>query len=262
MPRRSPLKSPPPPSAAWAYFLDFDGTLVELAERPDAAAVDRHLMSIVASLMQATNGAVALISGRAIDDLVSRFGSGVAIAGQHGAERLTSDGRLIGAPVDVAALDSARAFLRCALNDYPALLLEDKGQSLALHYRANRRLAGFAHQVMHAAKARVANDFAICRGKAVVELRWAGRDKGDAIADFLAEAPFQRKRPVFIGDDRTDEAAFALINEMHGVSVKVGPGATTARWRLPDVHAVLRWLSQVGEACTPRAVRSVVHADA
>jgi trehalose 6-phosphate phosphatase len=260
--RRAALPSPPPPSAEWAYFLDFDGTLVELAERPETATTDDDVRAIVAALTQASGGAVALISGRTIADLVARFGAGVPVAGQHGAERLATDGRLFAAPTPDAALDPARDFLRHALAAYPALLLEDKGRSLALHYRASPRLAGFAHHVMKAAHARVASAFSVSRGKCVVELRSSRQDKGDAIAAFMAEPPFARRCPVFIGDDRTDEAGFAYVNAQHGISVKVGPGSTSARYRLSDVRAVRRWLRQAATPHAPQYLQPATHADA
>ena len=252
----------------WAYFLDFDGTLVELVDRPDAARVDADVREILATLTDATGGAVALISGRTIADLEEHFGrSSVLMAGQHGAERISAQGQRLAPAIAPSALDAAREFLRRVLPTHKRLLLEDKGQSLALHYRLAPTMASFAHQAMRAAQHRAPDGFVVTTGKCVVELRMGDRDKGDAIADYRREMPFQHRRPVFIGDDHTDEAGFEMINQLDGLSVKVGPGASSAQWRLADVAAVRRWLGQVANQERPTVGARIpqspmMHADA
>jgi trehalose 6-phosphate phosphatase len=95
---------------------------------------------------------------------------------------------------------------------------------------------------MHKAQALLGDQYSVHRGKRVVELTPAGKDKGLAIQAFMRESPFRRKRPVFIGDDVTDEHGFAMVNRLGGDAIKVGPGATSAGWRFPSVSAVLGWL--------------------
>lgn len=241
-----PGSAPPTPSSRWAYFLDFDGTLVELAESPGAARVDSCVRDILSLLVSSTHGAVALVSGRAIQDLRDRFRfDALPMAGQHGAERRDASGAVHESDVAPGELDAARERLARLLHTHPTLLLEDKGRSLAVHYRRSPALASPVRAAMREALALVDERFAITEGKCVVELRLRHRDKGVAIAEFMQEAPFRDRRPVFIGDDRTDEAGFAMINAMFGISVKVGPGATVAQWRLPNVDAVRHWLRQV-----------------
>jgi trehalose 6-phosphate phosphatase len=129
-----------------------------------------------------------------------------------------------------------------AVNNRSGLLLEDKSVSLALHYRQVPRLAGFAHRLAGDLVAQTRGRFKLQPGKRVVEIKPAGRDKGTAIADYMREAPFHGRLPVFLGDDATDEYGFTVVNRFGGLSVKVGPGPTRARWRLRDVAAARAWL--------------------
>ena len=231
--------------AAYAWFLDLDGTLVSIARSPEGVRVDRALRRIIESLHQAAGGAVALISGRAIADL-DRLFSHVLLpaAGQHGIERRSASGRVVLDPGGHARLNGSRRRLAHAMARHPRLLLEDKGLSLALHYRGAPALAGYAHRLARAELKRLGRRFTLLPGKRVVEIRPAGRDKGRAVLEFMRERPFRGRIPVFVGDDRTDEYAFAVINRLGGFSVKVGSGPTSASWRLRDVAAVRAWLQR------------------
>jgi trehalose 6-phosphate phosphatase len=227
----------------WAYFLDLDGTLVSIAPSPSGIRIGRELRDTVARLHAATGGALALITGRTIltiDDLFPDLH--LPVAGQHGLERRTRAGRLIRHAPPARRLDRARERLADAARRHPGLLLEDKGLSLALHYRQAPALAGYAHRLARAEAATLGPTFDLRAGKRVVEIAPAGRDKGKAIAAFMAERPFRGRRPVFLGDDVTDEFGFRTVNRLGGMSIKVGPGPTAARWRLPDVAAVRAWL--------------------
>jgi len=126
---------------------------------------------------------------------------------------------------------------------HPALLMEDKGMTLALHYRQAPFLAGHVHRLMARLAGQLGPSYTVQKGKYVAELKPAGMDKGTAIADYLAEPPFSGRHPVFIGDDANDELAFARINLQGGLSIKVGPGPSCATHRLADVHAVRNWLA-------------------
>lgn len=234
---------PPPPSVDWAYFLDVDGTLIDIADTPDAARADTVLLDLIARLHRASGGAVALVSGRAISDLESRLGAlRLPLAGQHGLERRDAAGRLWIHAAPPAAKCAIKEALAPVLARHPGLLLEDKGLTLALHYRLAPHLAAYAHRAM-ARLAEAANaGLEVQRGKRVAEIKPSGIDKGTAVAEYLAEPPFSDRRPVFIGDDLNDEHGFAEVNRMDGISIKVGKGASCARFRLPDVAAVRRWL--------------------
>lgn len=235
---------PPVAESGWAYFLDFDGTLLELAATPDTIRVDSALPVLLGDLHRACAGAVALISGRALADLDLRLGvPHLPKAGQHGLERRDAAGRVWLHASPPQARQTIRAALAPLLRRHSGLLLEDKGLSLALHYRRAPELASHVHQLMRRLVAEIGEDLVIQEGKCVVEVKPAGVDKGTAISEYLAEAPFRGRRPVFIGDDKTDEHAFAVVNKHDGISIGVGSAAANARYRLPDVTAVRNWLA-------------------
>lgn len=233
----------PPPRRDWAYFFDIDGTLVDVADSPAAVRLDRDLRRLIEKLHRASGGAVALISGRPIADIDRLFpGTALPAAGQHGIERRDAAGATQRHAFTAARVAWARQRLAAAAAGKPGLLVEDKGLSLALHYRRVPRLAGYAHRVTRSLLRRVGAQYCIQTGKRVVEIKPAGKDKGVAVLEFMREAPFQGRIPVFVGDDATDEYGFATVNRLRGYSIKVGRGPTAARWRLANVEAVQRWL--------------------
>ena len=231
------------PLMDWAWFFDIDGTLIEIASSPTSVVVHHDLPNLIAQLYSLSGGAVSLITGRAVTD-VARFLpiSGISVAGQHGLELRMADGKLIPASAVDADFHSIGAALETAAARHPGLLVEFKGESIALHYRNAPHLAGYAHRLMRSLRERHAPDFAIRKGKRVVELTHHTADKGVALRRLLRTEPFKGRIPVFVGDDVTDESAFAVVNELSGISIKVGPGPTLARWRLGDVTAVREWL--------------------
>lgn len=236
---------PPPPRLDWAYFLDVDGTLIDIADTPDAVHVDDALLALIARLQRASGGAVALVSGRALSFLDHRLGAlHLPLAGQHGLERRDASGRVWMHAAPPAARSAIKAALAPVLARYPGLLLEDKGLTLALHYRLAPQLASYAHRLMARLAAAANAGLEVQRGRRVAEIKPAGMDKGAAVAAYLAEPPFARRRPVFIGDDLNDEHGFAEVNRLDGISIKVGKGASCARYRLADVAAVRRWLGE------------------
>jgi trehalose 6-phosphate phosphatase len=242
--------APPAPSPDWAYFLDVDGTLIDIADTPEAVHVDAALLELIARLQRASGGAVALVSGRALAFLDSRLGAlRLPLAGQHGLERRDAEGRLWVHAAPPAAKAAIKAALAPVLARHAGLLLEDKGLTLALHYRLAPQLAAYAHRLMNRLAAAADAGLEVQRGRRVAEIKPSGMDKGAAVAAFLAEPPFKGRRPVFIGDDRNDEHGFAVVNQLDGISIKVGKGASCARYRLPDVAAVRRWLgAALGQA--------------
>lgn len=243
--------APPPARNDWAYFLDFDGTLLDLAATPDAIRVDAALPILLDALLRACSGAVALISGRSLADLDRHLVlPALPKTGQHGLERRDAAGRLwlhAAAPQAKQAIRAALAReLAGELTDKRRLLIEDKGLTLALHYRQAPELASHALALMHRLVAETGGDLVVQEGKCVVEVKPAGVDKGTAVAEYLAEPPFLGRRPVFIGDDRNDEHGFDAVNARDGLSIGVGHDAATAlaaRYRLADAAAVRAWLS-------------------
>lgn len=237
---------PPPPRLEWGYFFDIDGTLVDFTDTPAAAPLDHDLRRLLMDLYRSSGGAVALISGRAIADIDRLFpDTRFPAAGQHGIERRDHAGSINRHTFPTQPLEWARERLAAATTGKPGLLVEDKGLSLALHYRRAPRLAGYAHRVARSLLRHVGTHYTLQSGKRVVELKPAGTDKGVAVVEFLREAPFCGRTPVFVGDDATDEYGFATVNRLHGHSIKVGRGPTAARWRLSNAEAVQQWLRSI-----------------
>lgn len=233
----------PNAQADWAYFLDIDGTLVDIAEAPDAIHVDRGLLDLIADLHRSCDGAVALISGRTLRDIDGRLdGVRIPIAGQHGLERRDGQGRHHTHPAAPEAKRYIHERVERFIVRHPGLLLEDKGLTLALHYRQAPELGEEVHALMQRLVDEAGAGLSLQEGKCVVEVKPVGFDKGTVVDEFMSEAPFRGRRPVFVGDDVTDEYGFRVVNRMDGISIKVGPGRTEARWRVDDVAAARNWL--------------------
>ena len=248
--RASPAPgSPPAPGSDWAYFFDIDGTLIDFAAKPAGVQLDAELRQLIERLFHAAGSAVALISGRSIRDVDRLFPDArLPVAGQHGTERRDGTGRMSRHAFPADGLVVARTRLTEVAARHPGLWLEDKGLSLAMHYRGAPQLAGHAHRLMAEIQAEIGSGFCVQAGKRIVELKPAGLDKGVAVHEFMQEEPFRGRVPAFVGDDVTDEYGFKMVNRLGGHSVKVGAGPTVARWRLRNVRAVRAWLARgVGE---------------
>jgi trehalose 6-phosphate phosphatase len=234
----------PPFRADWAFFLDIDGTLLDIEGHPDDVHAGRAEMDLVSGLLRATGGALALVSGRplaGIDDLFRPLK--LPIAGQHGAERRDSQGKRHRHRFAVQALQRAATPLREFAARNEGLVFEDKGASVALHYRLAPELGAAAQAVVQEAARAAGGAVEVQVGKMVFELKPAGCDKGRAIEEFMSEAPFAGRTPVFLGDDVTDEFGFRVVNRLEGHSIKIGEGPTEARWRLKDPAAAKGWLA-------------------
>lgn len=231
----------------WALFLDVDGTLLEIAETPQAVRVPEKIKQLLINVSVHLDGAIALVSGRSLEDIDRLFAPLRPCASAvHGCERRDALGCVIRPPLDRHRLDSARDQLTQFVDRNPGLLLEDKGFGLALHFRRVPHLSADVHGVMKALRERVGSDFVLQAGKCVFELRPAAWSKGTSIAEFMNQPPFRGRTPVFVGDDLTDEEGFAVVNAMNGVSIRVGELATTlARHHLGSVSDVIGWLESV-----------------
>lgn len=237
------LATPPNASPNWAYFLDFDGTLIEFAKSPKDVVVDRALRELIARMLLVSGGALAVVSGRLISDLQNLFGcSCPALGGLHGLERRDGSGNIWRYAATSAPVHAAKATLAPLLERHPGLLFEDKGVSFALHYRLVPGLAHVVIKMMEQLLVSCGPGMELQRGKFVLELKPAGHDKGTAVCQFMKEPHFAGRRSVFIGDDLNDEPGFAEVNRRNGISIKVGPGASCARYRLNDVSEVRQWL--------------------
>lgn len=239
-----------PPSASLlegaALFLDFDGTLVELAEAPDAIRVAPALAALLRQLARRLDGRLALVSGRSIADLERHLEcSGLAVSGSHGLELRLRDGSHVSLALR-HDLDEARETIARMADDTPGLLVEDKPFGIALHYRQAPQEEGRVLSLLGELADRTG--LSLQQGKMVAELRPPGADKGDAVRAFMTEPDFAGARPIFVGDDLTDEDAFQAAAELGGGGVLVGPPReTSAKWRLDGVAAVSAWLGEAAE---------------
>jgi trehalose 6-phosphate phosphatase len=241
---------PPPPrlrAPDIALFLDVDGTLLEIEREPGAVHVPERLCLILKQLQSATGGALALVSGRSLDQLDQLFSPlRLSAAAVHGLERRNLGVKIERAAPDPAAFERARRRFRAFADAHEGVLLEDKGLTLALHYRKAPELADAAVRAAETAVTESEGVLVLLHGKMVCELKPPGVDKGKAIAAFLEERPFAGRRPVFAGDDVTDEAGFVTINQRGGVSIRIGDSQPSgATFGLPNVTAMHTWLLEL-----------------
>ena len=236
------LSVPPVLTGTHAFFFDLDGTLADIKPQPHQVSIPVGVRAALRQLAQNNDGAVALISGRSMDELDALAGAGCfPLAGVHGAERRDISGQTHRVTLPETLVHALEQQLRNALVDLPGATLESKGMAFALHYR----LAPQHQQAITELAERLVQRWpmlALQPGKCVLELKPQGVNKGEAIRAFMQEPPFVNKTPVFVGDDLTDEAGFKVINQMGGYAVKVGQGETDAKWRLDNVAAVHQWL--------------------
>ena len=218
-----------------AVFLDFDGTLVDIAPQPEAVVVPPALTQTLELLHTYLGGALALISGRPIEQ-IDHFLRPLVLpsAGGHGPER-----RAAGGEVTLVSTHPLEVVERAALalvQQHPELRIENKRGSIALHYRQAPQLEGECVAAMQAAVEQ-SPGLTLLRGKMVVEAKPGGASKGAAIEAFMAEPPFAGRTPVFVGDDITDEVGFATVQRMRGLGMKVGAGPSVAFARIASPAA-------------------------
>ncbi len=240
----------PLPTPDWALFLDFDGTLVELEDHPDDVTLPAGMAQRLRHLQAALDDAVAIVSGRALADLEALLHPlRLPLAGLHGLERRDARGRIHRDERDREPLDAVRDAISGFVAARPGLYAEDKGGALALHYRGATEREQEVAAFLERQRRQIGDGFHIQAGKQVFELKPAGRDKGRVVREFMAEPPFQGRTPVFVGDDRTDEDAFAAVNALGGFSIRVGEHHpdTAATATLPSVAATLKWLDGLPE---------------
>ncbi|WP_202395960.1 trehalose-phosphatase [Stappia sediminis] len=226
-----------------SVFLDFDGTLVEIADKPEDVDPADGLKTTLSGCLSFLGGAVAVVSGRPIQEL-DWFLSPLRLpaAGLHGLEyRLKAEDPVVAAEIGTE-IDVLRERLACAKIIRDGVFVEDKGSALAVHYRAVPQSGPDILAFMKDAIADL-EDLHLVSGKMVVEAKPDFSDKGSIVEAFMEERPFQGRIPVFIGDDTTDEDGMRAARQLGGFGVKVGAGESIADFRLKDVAAVHDWLA-------------------
>lgn len=228
-----------------AFFFDFDGTLAPIATHPDRVRLATITRETLRKIFELSGGALAIITGRDIGDVDKMVAPlHVPVAGVHGLTRRSTDGTIHNALVNNSIIAELNDRLKETTDEYAGLLLERKNGSVALHYRNRPDLEYTCIELMDEA-VRQLEGIHVIRGKMVIEAKPDTSNKGGALEDFMNEAPFVGRTPLFAGDDVTDEDAFVVVNSRGGISVKVGLGETLACYRTSDMSEFLNWLERL-----------------
>src|SRR5665213_3368743 len=239
------MNQTPPPSLDWCLFLDVDGTLIELTDSPLESFVDAALKTLLSDVAERLGGAVALVSGRSIHRLDALFAPlRLPAAGLHGVERRKASGAMHGASFVDAQLNAARTAVQALLETHPGTSMEDKGRAIAVHYRLAPQLEASVRQALSAIAKPLGSHYHIQEGNMVLEIKPRGFSKATAIKAFMQETPFRGRKPVFVGDDLTDEDGFLMVEEYGGISIAVGD-RVHGQFRVENAAAVRSWLAGI-----------------
>jgi trehalose 6-phosphate phosphatase len=236
-----------PPLDQTALLLDIDGTLLDLAPTPREVWVPPDLANTLGRLLIRTSGALALVSGRSLNDIDLIFApEQFPAVGGHGAEmRLSTDSEAVAThapPMDKELKRRLAAIAKLS----PGILLEDKGYSLALHYR----LAPHAEKAIYEAVSLIRADLPnapieVLPGKCVCEIKHSGFNKASGVVELMTHEPFKGRRPIFIGDDVTDESVFAIMPDFGGLAFSVGRRAHGVAGHFEEPRDVREWLAHL-----------------
>jgi trehalose 6-phosphate phosphatase len=239
------MQPPPSPSLDWCLFLDVDGTLIELTDSPLDTFADLELKTLLGDVAERLGGAVALVSGRSIDYLDALFAPlRLPAAGLHGVERRKATGAMHGASFTDSQLDRARVAVAALVEAHPGTSVEDKGRTIAVHYRMAPQHEASVRRSLGEIAAPLGGNYHIQEGNRVLEIKPRGFTKAAAIKAFMQEPPFSGRKPVFVGDDLTDQDGFKAVEDQGGISVAVGD-RVHGQFRVENAAAVRHWLSGI-----------------
>ena len=237
----------------YCVFLDLDGTLVEIEDRPEDVRIDEGTLRFIENLRDKVGRALALVSGRdihVIDRLL--YPLVLPVAGVHGLQRRDASGRLHTPVIDQSIVEAIAVEVETAFLAEPGVVIERKTGAVAIHFRLRpdfeKKCAALARKIT-----RGRPELHLIKGKMVYEIRLHGNDKGAVIATFLEERPFKGRTPIFAGDDVTDEPGFVTVNARDGLSIKIGEDATAAKYRAANIVQLRNWLDGLapGESAAP-----------
>ncbi len=236
--------------AGRALFLDVDGTLVDIAPSPDEVVIPPSLAANLRLASTATGGALALVSGRTIETLDRLLvPETFPAAGLHGGEFRDPAGTIIRLPPP-PALEGCRPLIAELARRLPGVHVEDKGRAVAVHYRAVPDAGEEVERAVDEMAAGTDGTLTTQRGKMVIELKPADAGKGQAVVRFMSQPPFAGLSPIAVGDDITDEEMFKVVNDLGGLTVRVGTPdrPTEARHYIESPDAVRNWLASIETA--------------
>jgi trehalose 6-phosphate phosphatase len=234
--------TPPDLDRTNALFLDLDGTLLEIAETPESVVVPPGLPQLLEGLRSQLDGALAIVTGRSIgvvDDLLNPFVA--TAAGEHGASMRYQDGKIEEMPKGLAVPEAWREALVAAAERWPGVLVEPKPHGVAIHYRL---VPERGNEVWRLVRALVPQDhpwFRLIPAREAVEIGPRAASKGHAVEQLMARQPFQGRRPIFVGDDFTDEAGMEAARQFGGQGLRVaevfgGQPAAVRAWLMRGVE--------------------------
>lgn len=243
-----------PDLSKWCFFLDLDGTLLDLAASPYGVRAEAGLQDLLTTLSERSDGALAIVTGRTVEFVDHIFpGHDFAVAGIHGSELRFSPAyhykEFLAAGIDettAGRMSAARDFARLSAALLHNVIFEDKGRAFALHYRLAPGHETRVRQIMDLALQLAGDQFILLDGKSVIEMKPANSNKGRIVDELLQHAPFAGKFPLAAGDDQTDEAMFDVVNHHQGLSVKIARNMhhlqTSARFATGSPGMLRSWL--------------------
>ncbi|MDP9065581.1 MAG: trehalose-phosphatase [Pseudomonadota bacterium] len=225
--------------------MDVDGTLIDLTDTPFDTRAGEGLKGLLRTVAERLGGAVALVSGRSVEYLDKLFAPlRLPSAGLHGVERRRASGDMHGASFNDVQLDPARAALTELVQTRAGTLLEDKGRTVAIHFRLAPQFEPELREAVTQIAAALGSNYHVQSGSMMLEIKPRGFNKGGAVKAFLQEPPFRGRRPVYLGDDLTDIDGFRAAEDAQGISIGVGE-RVQGQFHLADPTAVRQWLEQI-----------------
>jgi trehalose 6-phosphate phosphatase len=248
----SPIAKLPYRLNEYALLLDVDGTILDLAATPREVFVPRELRQTLARLYELTGGATAFVSGRTVNELDLIFAPlQLPAVGGHGAElRLTATGEMHPASASPLSTKTKQRFAAIA-EAAPGIIVEDKTYSIALHYRLAPDMEDYVRKAAAVERDELDLPLELLFGKSVVEIKQTGFNKATAVREVMKHAPFKGRRPIFIGDDTTDEPVFPVIPDFGGLGFSVGRNVPGVDGCFEQPKDVRRWLKSQAFGTTP-----------
>jgi trehalose 6-phosphate phosphatase len=246
-PEVAPLETLEAPGPEHALFLDFDGTLVDIAPTPDSIELPPDLRQLLDALCERHDGAVAIVSGRDVEVLQRHLPDfRGALIGGHGAQLCLGDGKLVTVEFDQDRLTALRNGVRAFTLAERGLRLEEKTTGVVVHFRSHpeleEKVAAFMRGMVEGD-----SDFTCQQAKMAYEITPANISKGEGMRRLADMPPFAGRPVLFAGDDQTDENGFEYVNELGGISIRIGRGPTAAKYQCEEPEEFRAFLRRLAD---------------